>query len=80
MFVGKKFHEEPKLSQLESSDALRILGVTLRNDLKWNTHVKTVCKTAAKRIDILKELKRLSDVKKKDLLQVYCAHVQSISE
>ena len=80
MYVGKKLHEKPSFLQLESTNTLRILGITLRNDLKWNTHIENVCKTAAKRMYILKQLKSLPDVQKRDLLQVYSAHIQSILE
>ena len=80
MFINKKGHVEPKILHLQSADSLKILGVTLQKDLKWNSHIDIVCKAAAKRIYILKQLKRLPSMSKNDLVQIYSAHVQSLLE
>ena len=37
----------------------KLLGVTISNDLKWNLHVKAVCKKASKRLYALRLLKGL---------------------
>ena len=47
----------------------KILGVTVRNDLKWNDHVDNIT-TEASRIYLLKQLKR-PGIDTKPLIQFY---------
>ena len=42
----------------EVVSAVKLLGVTITQDLKWNTHVENIVQKAAKRIYLLKQLKR----------------------
>ena len=39
-------------------DHVKLLGVTISNDLKWNLHVDAICKKASKRLYALRLLKR----------------------
>ena len=50
---------------LEKVSTAKILGVTFRNDLKWNDHVDLITSKAAKRLYLLRQLKR-ADVNAKD--------------
>ena len=80
MMINKKCHRDTILSNLEITNAIKILGITLQNDLKWNLHVSNICKVAARRVYILKEMKRLQSLTKRDLMQVYNSHIRSILE
>ena len=57
----------------------KILGVTVRNDLKWNDHVDNITAKASRRIYLLKQLKR-AGVDRKSLIQFFCACIRSILE
>ena len=50
----------------------KILGVTVRNDLKWNDHVDNIIAEASLRIYLLKQLKH-AGTDRKSLIQLYCA-------
>ena len=52
---------------LEKVSTAKILGVTFRNDLKWNDHVDPIISKAAMRLYLLRQLKR-ADVNAKDLI------------
>ena len=56
----------------------KILGVTVRNDLKWNDHVHDITAKAS-RIYLLKQLNR-AGVDPKSLMQFYCACIRSVLE
>ena len=47
--------------------AAKILGITFRNDLKWNNHVDLITSKTAKCLYLLRQLKR-ADVNAKDLI------------
>ena len=57
----------------------KILGVTVRNDLKWNDHVDNITAKASRRIYLLKQLKR-AGIDHKSLIQFYCASIRSVLE
>ena len=71
MLINEKCCSETALSNIETVDSMKILGITLQKDLKWNSHISNICKAAARRVFLLKELKRLLSVTKQDLIQVY---------
>ena len=52
------------------------LGVTIRDDLKWNAHVEYVITKTARRLYALRLLKR-AGVMPKDILKVYLCNVRS---
>ena len=57
----------------------KILGVTVRNDLKWNDHVDNITAKASRRIYLLKQLKH-AGMDHKPLIQFYCACIRSVLE
>jgi hypothetical protein len=48
------------IGTLECVTSLKLLGVTIANDLSWDEHITTVCGKANKRFHYLKLLKRCS--------------------
>ena len=64
---------------LERVSTAKILGVTFRNDLKWNDHVDLITSKAAKRVYFLRQLKR-AEVNAKDLIGFYCSCIRSVLE
>ena len=59
--------------------SVKILGVTIRNGLKWNDHVDNITAKASRRIYLLKQLKR-AGIDRKALIQFYCACIPSVLE
>ena len=57
----------------------KILGVTVRNDLKWIDHVDDITMKASRRIYLLKQLKR-AGIDRKSLILFYCTRIRSILE
>ena len=55
----------------------KILGVTIRNDLKWINHVEEITMKASRRIYLLKQLKR-AGIDRKSLILFYCACIRSV--
>ena len=51
---------------------MKVLGVIIQDNLKWNQHVDATVKKAAKRLYFLMQLKR-SHVPAKDLVCFYIA-------
>ena len=60
-------------------DHVKLLGVTISNDLKWNLHVDAICKKASKRLYALRLLKR-NTLPVSVLVNVYCTCVRPILE
>ena len=65
--------------QLESVQSVKLLGVHIKRDLKWDFHVDSVCSKASKRLYALRTLKR-SGVSAKDLRSVYVCVVRPVLE
>ena len=63
----------------EIGKSAKILGVTIRNDLKWNDHVDNITAKASRRIYLLKQLK-CAGIDRKSLIQFYCACIRSVLE
>jgi hypothetical protein len=57
----------------------KILGVTIRQDLKWNDHVTEITQKASKRLYLLRILKR-THVDVHYLVQFYCTRIRLILE
>ena len=66
-------------NSFEIVKSVKILGVTVRNDLKWNDHVDNITAKASRRIYLLKQLKR-AGIDRKALIQFHCACIRSILE
>ena len=57
----------------------KILGVIVRNDLKWIDHVDHITMKACRRSYLLKQLKR-AGIDRKSLILFYCACIRSVLE
>ena len=58
---------------------VKLLGVHLSADLKWSTHINSICAKASKRLFALRILKRNGAVQK-HLQNVYCSFIQPVLE
>ena len=56
-----------------------MLGVTIRDDFKWNDHIFNVTSKAAKRLYLLSQLKR-AGICASDLVLFYCSTIRSVLE
>ena len=65
-----------KLDQLEE---VRLLGVIITDNLKWDANTSDICKRAFARVSMITKLKYVG-VCKEDLLEVYCLFVRSLLE
>ena len=75
--VSSSLESEGK--QFEVVKSAKILGLTIRDDLKWNDHIDNVTVKASQRVYLLKQLKR-ADIDCISLLQFYCACIRSVLE
>ena len=57
----------------------KILGITVRSDLKWIDHENNITMKASRRIYLLKQLKR-AGIDRKSLILFYCACIRSVLE
>ena len=44
---------------IESSECLKLLGVTIDEQLNFNTHINEICKKASQKVDAILRLKKL---------------------
>ena len=65
--------------EFEQVSTAKILGVTFRQDLKWNDHIDNITVKAAKHLYLLRELKR-AGVSCDDLVLLYCSALRSVLE
>ena len=65
--------------ELEVIEETKLLGIMLRSDLSWSSHVKYIVTRANKKLWTLRRLKRLGS-KTNDLLDVYFKQVRGILE
>ena len=77
---------EPSFDPIEINNTViqrvpsaKVLGLTIQEDLKWNTHVEEIIKKANKRLFLLTLLKR-SGVDPKDLIGIYSSIVRPVLE
>ena len=64
---------------LERVKEFKVLGLTVQNDLRWNTHIDNITKKASKRLHIIRVL-RNAGVPPQDLVKIYIALIRSILE
>ena len=64
---------------LEVVETVKLLGLTISNNLTWNAHIREVVKKAAKRLYFLVQLKR-SKVPTNDLVLFYTACIRFIMD
>ena len=73
----------PKLtmngSKIERVSEAKILGVIIRSDLKWNSHVSAIVKKANKRLYLLRLCKR-AGLEASELIKIYTSLVRSVLE
>lgn len=87
MFMDITFVKEPpnhpplRLSgqDLQSTEVVKILGIKITNDLKWNVHIADVTKRASGRLFMLSMLKR-HGLCIKDLVTVYVGFIRPLLE
>ena len=65
--------------QLERVSSFKLLGVKIRDDLKWNDHIDYIYCKAAKRLYTLRVLKR-AGVANSNILNIYKCSARSILE
>ena len=58
---------------------VKLLGVTIREDFKWTDHIRSISVKAAKRLYLLRQLKR-AGISIKDLNVFYCSVIRSVLE
>ena len=58
----------------ETVNSAKVLGVTIRDDFKWNDHISNVTSKAAKRLYLLSQLKR-AGICASDLVLFYCSTI-----
>ena len=63
--------------KIETVQVVKLLGLYIQEDLKWNSHVSEMTKKAAKRLYFLVQLKR-AQVPPRELVQFYVACIQSV--
>ena len=51
---------EGKFRKSNSSEGYRVLGLTIDDELKWQSHLGNVCKTISKNVFLMSQLKLLS--------------------
>ena len=66
-------------TSLEIVEHVKILGVNVSNNLKWNVHINELVKKASKRLYFLTQLKR-SNVGCKELVQFFKSCIRSLIE
>ena len=57
----------------------KVLCLTIRSDLKWNSHIDKIVKRASKRMYFLQQLKR-AKVPISEILCFYCTFIRSVVE
>lgn len=58
-------------------DTIKILGVTLQSNLKWNSHTTEIIKKSSRRLYFLLQLKR-AHVNEKELVKFYTTCIQPV--
>lgn len=59
---------------------LKVLGITYQKSLKWDRHVECITKAAGRRIHVLRYLRHIRSITKKDLVTVCNNYILSILE
>ncbi len=63
--------------EIEVVPQAKLLGLTISDDLKWNSHVKNICKKASIRLYLLRQLKRANGPSK-DLVLFYVTCIRPV--
>ena len=62
---------------IETVNSLKLLGVTLSKDLRWNIHIDSLIKKTSKRLYFISQLKP-TKVSPEDLIKFYVACIRSV--
>ena len=65
--------------QLEVVEKMRLLGVTIRSDLKWSSNTADIVQRAANKLWVLRRLKNFG-ANTEELIDLYSKHCRSILE
>jgi hypothetical protein len=65
--------------EIEVDPCATLLGLSISNDFKWNTHVENVCKKVSSRLYFLRQLKQ-AKLPSKDLLLFYVTCIRLVAE
>ena len=65
--------------EFETVSSAKVLGVTISSDLKWSAHIDSITTKAAKRLYLLRQLKR-AGISSSDLVLFYCCVIRSVLE
>lgn len=65
--------------EIEQVSEAKILGVVIRSDLKWNSHVSMIIKKANKRLHLLRLCKK-AGLKTTELILIYTSIIRSVLE
>ena len=68
-----------KCKEFETVSSAKVLGVTISSDLKWSAHIDSITTKAAKRLYLLRQLKR-AGISSSDLVLFYCSVIRSVLE
>ena len=64
---------------IEVVHSVKLLGLTITDNLKWNNHIESVCKKISTRLYFLRQLKR-TKLPPKDLLLFYVTCIRPLAE
>ena len=65
--------------EFETVSSAKVLGVTISSDLKWSAHIDSITTKAARRLCLLRQLKR-AGIASSDLVLFYCSVIRSVLE
>ena len=65
--------------EIEQVSTAKIPGVTFRHDLKWNDYIDNITAKAAKRLYLLRDLRK-TGVSCNDRVLFYCSAIRSVLE
>ena len=75
---ARKDHSKPLEGvEFELVSSAKVLGVCISSDLKWSAHIDSITTKAAKRLYLLRQLKR-AGIAHSVLIRFYCSVIRSI--
>ena len=66
-------------NEIEVVETVKLLGLNMSSDLKWNCHITEIVKKASTRLYFLRQLK-LAKIADKELVIFYTTCIRSITE
>ena len=65
--------------QFDRVSSAKVLGITIRDDFKWKDHVSVIVIKAARRLYLLRQLKR-TGMCSRDLILFFCSAIRCVLE